>query len=341
MIKTYFDYIIKNPKKLLVALFMCLFATSSTLSHAYWIWTPESKKWVNPKYSSKGTPRDQYDWGMQFYLVKDYPKAISEFNKLIRSYPHSELAPDAQYYIGRSREEKREYYAAYQAYQKVIDVYPRTELTEEIIERQYKIANLFYGGQKERLFGVEILPAIDKAIEIFGKVVDNSPYGKYADLAQFKIGECFKKNGQYPEAAEAFGNLISEYPKSLLYKQARYEIAYCTYKMSLKSSYDQEPTEEAIREFEEFIKSKDGGKTLEEAEDALTRLQEKKAESLYDTGYFYEKSKRYKSAIVYYRDILESYPKTSWAKKAFNKIMELERKIKIGKKKKKKWYQIF
>lgn len=322
------------PMKKILCILLCilqitvLLAFFTPVSEAYWIWTPGSKKWFNPKYAPKDTPREQYDYAMQFYLAKDYAKAISEFKKLIKAYPQSELAPDAQYYIGRSYEERQEYYAAFLAYQKVIDIYPRSELTEEILERQYKIGNLYYSGQKEKLFGIALLPAIDKALEVFEKVVANSPYGKYADLAQFKLGECYKKNGQYKEAAEAFGKLVSNYPKSLLYDQAKYEVAYCTYKMSLKPNYDQEPTEEAIKEFEEFVKRGSKTETIEDAEMILIRLQEKKAESLYNAAHFYEKSKHYESAIIYYKEVVDTYPKTKWAKKAFSKITELEKRIK-------------
>lgn len=321
-------------KKVLFLLTVTILASIVLVAalQAYWIWTPQSNRWLNPKYAPKDTPREQYDYAMQFYLAKDYSKAISEFKKLIKAYPQSELTPDAQYYIGRSYEERREYYAAYLAYQKVIDVYPRSELTEEILERQYRIGNQYFSGEKEKVFGIAIIPAIDKALEIFEKVVNNSPYGKYADLAQFKIGECYKKNGQFKEAAEAFGKLVNTYPKSLLYEQAKYEVAYCTYKMSLKPNYDQEPTEEAIKEFEDFVKSKDKGETIKDAEEALLRLQGKKAESLYNTANFYERSKRYESAIIYYKEIVDAYPKTSWAKKAFSKIMELEKRIEARKK---------
>jgi outer membrane protein assembly factor BamD len=269
---------------------------------------------------------------MQFYLAKDYSRAIAEFKKMIKVYPQSELAPDAQYYIGRSYEERRDYYAAFLAYQKVIDVYPRSELTDERIERQYRIGNLYLSGQKEKLLGMEFVPAMDKALEILEKVVANAPYGKYADLAQFKIGECYKKNSQYKEAAEAFAKIVSDYPKSLLYEQARYETAYCTYKMSFKASYDQEPTEEAIKEFEDFIKNGEAGDTLKEADQALTKLQEKKAESLYDTARFYEKRGHYDSALIYYRSVMDEYPNTAWATKAFNKITELEKRIQRQKK---------
>jgi outer membrane protein assembly factor BamD len=102
--------------------------------------------------------------------------------------------------------------------------------------------------------------------------------------------------------------------------------------MSLNANYDQEPTEEAIKEFESFVKTQ-RGETIEDAEQALTRLQEKKAESLYNTAYFYEKSKHYESAIIYYKEVVDAYPKTSWGKKAFSKITELEKRLEKRKKK--------
>jgi outer membrane assembly lipoprotein YfiO len=322
----------RHVLRVISLLMFCYFLGGAAVSSAYWIWTPGSKKWLNPKYAPKDTPREQYDYAMQSFLAKDYARAISEFKKLVKVYPQSELAPDAQYYIGRSYEERREYYTAYLSYQKVIDVYPRSELTEEILERQYKIGNLYFSGQKEKLFGVAILPAVDKALEIFEKVVSNSPYGKYADLAQFKIAECYKKEGQFQEAADAYGKLVNNYPKSLLFEEAKYEEAYCTYKMSLKPNYDQEPTEQAIKEFEEFVKKKDKTETIQDAKEALIRLQEKKAQSLYNTAYFYDKGGHFESAIIYYKEVIDAYPKTSCAQKAFSRITELEKRLEKKKK---------
>jgi len=33
---------------------------------AFWVWTPETNKWVNPKYSVKGTPQEQLEVGLVF-----------------------------------------------------------------------------------------------------------------------------------------------------------------------------------------------------------------------------------------------------------------------------------
>ena len=164
---------------------------------AYWIWTPKTGKFVNPKYAVKDTPDAQLDWAIGFHDAGDNKRAISEFQKLIEHYPNSVHAPLAQYYIGRSYEEIEDYYEAFRAYQKTIEKYPYSERVDEIIERQYKIGSMFFEGQKAKIMGMKILPAMDKAVEILLKVVENAPYGKYADMAQYKLGEAYKKQEFY------------------------------------------------------------------------------------------------------------------------------------------------
>ncbi len=46
---------------------------STTPSLAYWEWTPETGRWVNPKYAPKKTPQEQYAWGVNFYEAKGRP----------------------------------------------------------------------------------------------------------------------------------------------------------------------------------------------------------------------------------------------------------------------------
>ena len=67
---------------------------------AYWIWTPETKKFINPKYAVKDSPKEQFDWAMSFYEAKDYQRAAAEFEKLTKHYEYSEYAARAQYYVG-------------------------------------------------------------------------------------------------------------------------------------------------------------------------------------------------------------------------------------------------
>lgn len=290
-----------------------------------WIWTPETGGWSNPKHAVKDTAEEQFKWAMESYKNKDYKKAISEFDKLVKLFSNSKYAPDAQYYVGRAYEDMEEYYHAYLAYQKVIEAYPYAKNRDEIIKRQYDIGVLFYGGHKSKILGIALLPAIDKAIEIFEQVVKNSPYGEYAPKAQFKIGEAYKKENRFAEATVAFQKLRDEYPNDELAIEADYQIAQCGYIASLDASYNQESTDSAIDKFKALMSETEDKPFLERAKKSLKELKEKRAQSVYETARFYEKIGRIQSAAIYYKEIVKEYPETTLAKEALVRIVEIEK----------------
>lgn len=307
--------------------FLILFAALifPRICYGAWVWTPETGRWLNPKDAVKDTAEEQFKYAMSFYDMKDHRRAVSEFDKVVKFYPNAKSASDAQYYIGRCYEDTEEYYHAYLAYQKVIEAYPYAKNREEIIERQYNIGVLFLQGEKAKILGVALLPATDKAIEIFEQVVRNSPYGACADRAQYKIGESYKKSMRFAEAALAFQKLVEEYPQSGLVKEANYEIAQCAYLASLDASYDQGPTDMAIEKFEGVMKEGGDASLPKEAQASLGALKDKKAKSLCETARFYEKTGHRQSAAVYYKEVVENYPDSTVAKDCLSRLMEIEK----------------
>ena len=75
-----------------------LFFSLSTTAFAYWIWTPQTGRWINPKYSVKGSPAEQLTFARGLFDAKEYKKAEQEFIKLIHYYRRSKEAAEAQYY---------------------------------------------------------------------------------------------------------------------------------------------------------------------------------------------------------------------------------------------------
>jgi len=312
-------------KKASIAAIFILFIMTAP-AFGYWIWTPESGKWENPKHSAKDTPEDQSAYALKLYGEKNLKDALKEYKKLLKYYPLSKEAPAAQYYIGRIMEELDNPYEAFKAYQKVIDTYPYTELVDDVIEREYKIADAFFLGKKMKIIGKWQIPAKDKAIEIFKAVADNAPYGKYADLAKFKAGLCFKDIEDYSSAILMFKDLIDRYPNSEVIDKARFQLAECSKLMSVKPAYDQTPTTLAREEFEDFLKKHPDSEMAEDAKDVIDKLRLSEAENAYKTAEFYETRKAPESAVIYYKDIVKNYPGTEWAKKAQERLNELEKK---------------
>lgn len=314
-------------RRIILISFIIFFVFSVSTAYPFWIWSPKTGKWVNPKYAVKPTPKEQLEHAQGIYNEKEYKQAKREFQKLIKYYPKSLEAAEAQFYLGLVEEAQDNLYQAYLAYQKVIDKYPFSERIQEIIEKQYRIAEEFMAGKKRHALGIN-LPVENPAIEIFSKVVENSTYGPLAASAQYKLGLVLKGLGRYFEAEEEFQNVISNYPNSEWIDAAKFQIASCRASISRSPDYDQEATSEAKEKFEEFIKEHPDAALSREAENNIQRLREKEAESAFGIGRFYEKQKLYDSAKIYYNDVIENYPKSIWAAKSLERLQSMERKKK-------------
>lgn len=301
-----------------------IFLTAQT-AYAYWIWTPKSGKWTNPKTAVKVTPSQQLESARALFEAKRYNDARREFSKLINAYPKSSEAADSQYYIGRIDEASGRAYQAFQSYQKMIDKYPFSERIQEAIEREYKIADDFMSGRNRKGKGVS-LPAENPCVEIFTKVVENSNYGPLADKAQYKLGLVLKGLGRYYEAEEAFFRLIKGYPDSEWVDAAKFQIAACRAAVSRGSDYDQGATKDASDRFQEFVNLHPDAVLTAEAQKNIAVLKDKEARSNYNSGRFYERQKAFKSAEIYYNDVVANYPETVWAAKSLERLQVLERR---------------
>ncbi|MFH1406578.1 MAG: outer membrane protein assembly factor BamD [Candidatus Omnitrophota bacterium] len=310
-------------RKLALPVLAILLALWASPLQAYWIWTPLTRKWINPKYAVKDTPKEQLETAMTFYNAKDFEHAINEFKKLVHFYPRSQEAPESLYFLGLSYEATGYYYEAYQAYQKALEEYPHTERFDNMIEREYRLGEAFLGGAKVKLWKFPLYPSYEYSAEIFQKVVENAPFGKWAAQAQYMAGEAYKKAGMYNEASLAFMKVLNNYPQSDAIEKAKFQVAYCALKASPAPGYDDQTTEKAIEEYRSFIKEHSESEFIPEAKDALSILLEKKAENDYLIAEFYERQGKLEAAEVYYRDILLNYPDTTWAGKAKEKLDQI------------------
>jgi len=312
-------------KRIILSLLIISFLSIQP-AYSYWIWTPKTGKWINPKTMPKDNPKEQFAYAKSFYDLKKYEEAKREFRKLIKVYPKSAESAESQYYLGKAEEEQGKLYEAFQAYQLMIDKYPFSERIQEVIEREYKIAEKFMAGEKRKALGV-VLPVDNPAIEIFGKVVENSTYGPLAAKAQYKLGLVLKGLLRYYEAEEEFNKVVSRYPDSEWSAAAKFQIASCRSSLSKGSAYDQGAAQEAKEKFEAFVREHPDAVLSLDAQKNISSIREKEAEASYNIAVFYEKQKAFDSAKIYYNDIVNNYAESPWAAQAAVRLqMIMERK---------------
>ncbi|MDD4909161.1 MAG: outer membrane protein assembly factor BamD [Candidatus Omnitrophica bacterium] len=293
-------------------------------AQAFWVWTPKTGRFVNPKHAVKQNPKEQLNFALGFFNAGDYIPAAEEFKKLIKYYPKSHEASEAQFYLGECLMKQADFYSAYKAYQKVIDKYPFSERIQEIVEKEYAIAEKFISGEAERKALGLRLPVDNPAIEILEQIIENSTYGPLAPVAQYKLGLILKDLGRLYEAEEAFEKVANNYPASEWVAAARFQLASTKAATSTGPEYDSGAAGEAKKGFEDFLKVYPDAELSQKARDNITRIKDKEAQFNFDTARFYEKQKEYKAAAVYYKIVLDDYPDSKFASEAVERLSIIE-----------------
>jgi outer membrane assembly lipoprotein YfiO len=297
-------------------------------AYSFWIWSPKTQKWKNPKYSPLATPYLQFKEAVKLFDKGSYSDAHREFKKLLVNYPDAKEAADAQYYLGRCLEKMDKPYDAFLEYHKVVDSYPNSQRISEIIEKEYNIGEYFLNREHKQWLGLSLYDFVEHpSIEIFRKIVDKAPYSEYAPRAQYKLGILFMHLARYEEARDSFQKLIDSYADSEWATPAKYQLAIATSKAFPGADYDSSYLKEATERLDEFIKNHPDAKISSEAEEQLKELRNREAKKDFDTAEFYEKQGQYKSAIIYYKKIIDNYEDSDYYGMSLERSKELNELI--------------
>ncbi len=306
-------------KRVILLLIWISFLFPSSL-FSYWEWTPETGRWINPKYAPKPTPEEQWEYAQEIYKDGDWKKALREFRKLVKYYPRSPYAPSAQFLAGDCLEKLGDPYTAALEYEKVLKKYPEWEKGEEVIRRLKRIADSFFTKSERGVWSKtkEFFSKSnwERAAEIYRMILETSPYWEKADEIKFRIGESYLQAGKFEEAAREFEELSREYPTSPLVDKARFYQALTWVKKSEKFPKDEKLREKAERALKEFIHQNSQSDYVDTAKKELKILRERGAEKLFRIAEFYEKQGDYNSALIYYQETTRKFPQSNWAQRA-------------------------
>jgi outer membrane protein assembly factor BamD len=238
----------------------------------------------------------------------DAGAAYNAYRALVKNFGQSALAPKAQRKVAMLLERRGEYDKAYEAYSTYLNKYPRGEDFDGVVEAQFKIAKLFLDGQKRKVFGVPFAPSMARAQEMFEGIVKRAPFSKWAPLAQFNAGQAFEKQGKYPEAIAAYQTVVAKYPGDPIADDAQYQIGYVLMREAKEGSYDTASRQRARESFEDFLSRYPESEKAPQARENILALQGGVTKSALDIAKYYEKTKKYKAAVIYYNEVVKQQP---------------------------------
>ena len=121
------------------------------------------------------TESEAYDRILGYYKDGRYEKAIADFRGFLKSYPESDLADNAHFWIGECLRALGKYEEAILAYQRVINGYPK--------------GNKVPSAMLHQGFAFEKIKDKTTASLVFKKLVKQFPNTKEAEIAKKRISE--------------------------------------------------------------------------------------------------------------------------------------------------------
>lgn len=144
------------------------------------------------------------------------------------------------------------------------------------------------------------------------------------DKAVYYLGMSYYERGEYLLATYEFESLIKSYPASSFMEDSKYRLALCYFELSPKYNLDQTYTRYAITELQNYLDVYPSSKYSSEAEKKVAELKNKLALKIYSSAELYFNVEKYKSALVYYDQILNDYFDSDYADDAlYGKIQVL------------------
>jgi outer membrane protein assembly factor BamD len=264
----------------------------------------------------------------QLYAARDYEGAIHAYKRFMKNFPASSLAPKAQLQLADLQLLQGRWNAAFEAYQTLISRYPNTPEFEGAVARQVLIANSFLDLSRVRVLGYSVpVPGItgaERAQKMYEAILKNAPYSIYAPITQFNLGLAFERQKAIKQARDAYQLVLDKYPNSDVCDDALYQIAYIYMRLGLtSSSQDLSALVLSKETFEDFLLQYPNSEKAPQARDNLAEIGRAEADNLIDIAKYYDWSKNYKAAIIYYNDVVRKQPKSADAELAKTRIEEL------------------
>jgi outer membrane protein assembly factor BamD len=283
----------------------------------------ETAKWQRPR------AKEQLQVAEEAFARKDFTVTQHAANRVLRIWPLSDYAPRAAYLVGRCFELRHKDEAAFKAYQEIIDKYPKSGQYNEVLWRQYEIANRFLAGEWFKLWNlIPLYPSMDETAKLYTKIVNSGPYSAVAPHAQLRVGAAREKQKDYSAAVKAYETAADRYHNQpVIAADAMYRAGLSWQKQADTAEYDQGAAAEAISAYTDFMTYYPEDRRVAEVQKSMIKLKAEQVRGNFEIAQFYEHGHKWAGAVVYYNAVLQLDPNSPLAAQARQRIDVLKPRL--------------
>jgi outer membrane protein assembly factor BamD len=277
--------------------------------------------------------KEQLEVAQAAFDKKDYGLALKAARSVTHRWPLSDYAPQAQYLVGRCYEAKGRADKAFKEYQLLLEKHPKFAKFQEVLHRQYGIANLYLAGKWFRLWTyIPLPPSAGRTALMYEKIVKSGPYSDVAPEAQLKLGAARVKQKDFSAAAKAFELAADRYhDRPKIAAEALFQEGRAYNRQALRAGYDQSTAGQAIAAYMDFLTLYPDEPRVSKATNSIALLKKEQAlgclqiARFYENAKFYSKTARWKGARTYYNEVVLMDPSSEYAELARKRIDALNK----------------
>ncbi len=151
-----------------------------------------------------------------------------------------------------------------------------------------------------------------KSSEILGQILPRYRATEEAEELNWLNAQSYYGMRQYDLAGSYFKSLVEQYPFGKYAEEATFMGAKCDFNISPKAELDQENTRNSIEGFNVFIKRFPSSPKVQESKMLIKELQERLVEKSYLSAKLYYEMKQYKAAVTALTNSLKEYSDTKY-----------------------------
>jgi len=293
--------------------------------------TLKDGKLVEREYVATQSVQEHYGNLIGFLERGEWKRLEQEATILIRNFPNTSFSRDATYFLGVAYFNQDDYEMANIQLTDYLTRQATPSYFEEAIQYKFEIAEKFRHGARKHIMGFKSLPkwmpAGSEAITVYDEVISALPNHELAAKSHYGKAGVQATNEDYRAAIESYQTLIRRFPKHPLAIESYIGIGEVYLQQSQKEFPDPDLLDLAALNLRKFQTSFPGEEKYATAHDSYVRMQDHYASGLYETARFYERTKKWGAAKIYYTKILGSYPDSFVAKKCRNRLQVVETKL--------------
>ncbi|MFN0199768.1 MAG: outer membrane protein assembly factor BamD [Planctomycetaceae bacterium] len=308
------------------------------------------------------TPREameEYDVAHDLFLEERYDDAQDAFKAISKKYENTPIVEDCQFMMAECEFGQKKYSWAQDGYEKLLEKYPSSRHLDTCTRRLFSIAQIWLNdpsfASRSELQQVDLedkivspLPATEpktvsewpiipnlfdrsrpvfdtpgRALEALRNIWIHDPTGPLADDALMLSASYYLRKGDYQEADRMLTLLREEYPKSPHLEDA-FMIGSHVKLMSYQgANYDKRHLEDAEQLKKATLKLFPNDVDKGRLEEELKKIDHAKALREWESVQYYMRKNLPHSAAVHCKILIEKFPETEFAERAYDLLTEL------------------